>query len=129
MYQLAFRSDQAYFPNDEFAQHLYSFSIIVIGNRTPIRDPRIEITVIDTLQRAFATDPLLIISYVCSLDNDMERNRRILFGQWYLRHSEGYIRLPFSHELSRVYAAAIFRKDHPDQEAISAAFNREYNRK
>jgi hypothetical protein len=128
-YVLAFRSDQAYFPEDGFAQHLYSFSIVVLGQRTPVRDPRIEVTVIDALKRAFEADPLLVISYVCSLDDNQERNRRILFGQWYLRHSEGYTRLPFSHEQSRVYAAAIFRENHPDRSEIAAAFNREYNRK
>jgi hypothetical protein len=129
VYQLAFRSDQSYFPDDSFDEYLYSFSIISVGMRTLVRDPRIELTVVYTLKQAFAANPQLIISYVCSLDNEMERHRRILFGQWYQRHSEGYTRLPFSYEQSRVYAAAIFLKDHPAQEAIFAAFNRVYNAK
>jgi hypothetical protein len=128
-YQLAFQSDQSYFPADAFAEHLYSFSVIAFTPRTPIRDTRIEWTVVDALKRAFEANPLIVISYVCSLDGDMERHRRILFGQWYQRHGAGFVRLPFSNEQTRIYAAAIFQENHPHTTSIAAAFEREYTSK
>jgi hypothetical protein len=125
-YQIAFKSDQALFPTDSFAQDLYSFSLISLSVRVPVKDPRIEATVADVLHRTFAANSLIIISYVCSLDGDMERHRRILFGQWYRKHGKGFIRLIVEDPINRIYAVAFFKENHPDKEIIEAVFDREY---
>jgi hypothetical protein len=128
-YLIALTSDQELLPDEPFAPYLYSFSIIVLTKRTLVGDPRVEATVIDGLNRIFATNKQTIISYVCSLEDDLERPRRILFGRWFRQHGAGYMRLEFSDLENRIYAAAIFQEGHPYQISIEEAFSREYRAK
>jgi Family of unknown function (DUF6169) len=94
-----------------------------------VSDPRVEVTVIDVFNRIFAANPQIIISYVCSLEDDLERARCILFGRWFRQHGVGYTRLEFTDAESRIYAAVILNAKHPQQAAIEAAFNQEYRAK
>lgn len=128
-YLIALTSDRNLLPDEPFASYLYSFSIIVFNERTPASDLRAEATVVEALNQIFAANPHTIISYVCSLEDDMERARRVLFSRWFRQHGVGFTRLEFTDAENRIYAAAIFQAGHPHQADIDTAFNREYRAK
>ena len=128
-YLIVLVSDRDLLPDELFAPDLFSFSILTLNEKVPVGDPRVEVTVIEVLNRIYAANPQTIINYVCSLEDNQERPRRILFRRWFRRHGTGYTRLEFTDAENRIYAAAIFRAEHPRQAAIEVAFNDEYRAK
>ncbi len=128
-YLIALTSDRELLPDEPFALDLFSFSVVSLTEGPPVGDPRVEITVIEILNRLYAVNPQLIVSYVCSLEDGQERSRRILFGRWFRQHGAGYVRPEFTDVDSRIYAAVIYNAEHPRRAAIDVAFNREYRNK
>ncbi len=127
-YKLAFRSDADYFTGWPFAEHLLSFSIIPIRGKVGAADPRIGATVTHALQLAYEADPELIIAFTCSVEDDLQRHRRVLFGSWYRKHKAEYNRLSYTDE-DKLYTAAIFRRSHAHSALIEEVFNETYQDK
>ena len=74
-------------------------------------------TVAYALNQAFDANPDLIITYICSVKDERQRNRRILFGLWFREHGEGFNRVDYT-DKDNIYSAAIFREEHPFKESI-----------
>ena len=97
VYRLDFTSDSAYLPDTPFADSVYSFSILPVTGSLDRKDPRIEPTIIQALHVFFASVPKAVLLYVCSTENDQERVRSRLFGQWFSRHQKGFDKFDFQY--------------------------------
>lgn len=63
-YELVFKSDSNYLPDNEFANYAYSFILTRVSDRQDGEDYRIRDTVIHGLRLALENNPDLIITYV-----------------------------------------------------------------
>lgn len=80
------------------------------------------------LQAAFDANPNLIITYACSTENDQEKQRALLFRRWFFQCGDDYKCIDFSGS-NRIYATALYRKDHPAQDQIVDTFLEIYRNK
>ncbi|WP_461139222.1 DUF6169 family protein [Spirosoma pomorum] len=114
-YRLDFVSDSDYLPDTPFADSVFSFSLLPVSGSFDRKDPRIEPTVSQTLRLFFEHKPKAVLLYVCSTENDHERARSRLFGQWFSRHQQGYVKFDFNYPEHRLYMSAITREDLPER--------------
>jgi hypothetical protein len=123
VYRLDFTFDSDYLPDTPFADSVYSFSILPVDGSGSFdrKDPRIEPTIIQALQLFFASVPKAVLLYVCSTENDQERVRSRLFGQWFSRHQKGFDKFDFHYPSQRLYMSAIVRRDLPESWRVELA--------
>lgn len=114
-YRLDFTSDADYLADAPFANSVYSFSLLPLTGSIDRRDPRIESTVVQALRLFFEADPKAVLLYVCSTENDQERVRSRLFGQWFARHQAGFEKFDFNYPQQRLYMSAVVRRDLPER--------------
>lgn len=117
-YELVFKSDNDYLPENPLANFAYSFILTRVSRKTGTIDSRIRDTVVYGLRAAFDANPNLIITYACSTENDQEKQRALLFRRWFLQCGNDYKSIDFS-DSKRIYATALYRNDHPAQDQIS----------
>ncbi|GAB3944538.1 hypothetical protein GCM10028805_12200 [Spirosoma harenae] len=127
-YELVFKSDSDYLPDESLAENAYSFILTRVSDKAGVVDSRIRDTVTYGLLAAFDANPNLIITYTCSTDNNQEKQRALLFRRWFLQCRDNYKSIDFS-DSKRIYATAIYRKDHPEQDRIIDAFLQIYRDK
>lgn len=127
-YKLVFAPDSEYLTEYPFADLVYSFSIAPAAGKEGPKDPMIGHTVAYALNQAFDANPELIITYICSIKDEKQRSRRILFGMWFRQHGEGFSKLEYTDKDS-IYSAAIYMENHPFKSSISQAFSVIYDDK
>ena len=129
-YQLAFASEAESYPNSTFGQNLVTFAIVPLMGYTrkvffaEKGDIRIEVTIMGLLQDLFSSNPLLVIAYSCDTDQELERHRSILFGQWYRKYlqPQNVTRMTYANRSTRIYAGILFRQDNPYSNEIEEEF-------
>lgn len=127
-YELVFKSDSDYLPENSLANFAYSFILTRVSHKTGTVDSRIRDTVVYGLRAAFDANPNLIITYACSTENDQEKQRALLFRRWFLQCGDDYKSIDFS-DSKRIYATALYRNDHPAQDQIVDTFFSIYRNK
>ena len=128
-YALIFNDDGDYFPGEDYYGSILSFSIVHIGGEIGPVDPRIQATISYVLQRVFENNPNTVISYTCSIADKQEYARARIFRLWYTRHQDQYNRIDYQSIETRIYASAIWRRNHPKGEEIIQAFKHIYSGK
>ena len=123
VYHVDFTSDSAYLPDTPFADSVYSFSILPVAGSGSFdrKDPRIEPTIIQALHVFFTSVSKAVLLYVCSTENDQERVRSRLFGQWFSRHRKGFDKFDFHYPEQRLYMSVIVRQDLPESWRVELA--------
>lgn len=127
-YELVFKSDSDYLPDESIADHVYSFILTRVSGKVGIIDKRIRDTVIYGLRAAFDANPNLVITYTCSTDSNQQKQRALLFRRWFFQCGDKYKSIDFS-DSKRIYATALFRNDHLLQDQIINTFFRVYQNK
>lgn len=125
VYEISFTDDSGYLTGSSFSSvdTVFSFTITHLSGQIQHKDPRVESTIISALHLTFASLPLAVITYVCSLDDNQEKARNRLFHNWYLRTGKNYfVKLDHTSADERIYSSVIFRSDNPAREDINNLF-------
>ena len=121
-YELVFNDDTHYFPDDDFLGPVLSFTIAITDGQPGKKDPRIELTITEAIERAFADNPHTIITYTCSQANNQALVRSVMFRAWFKRQGAGYEKVEHSNRQRSSYAAAFYKNSHPYRNKIKRIF-------
>ena len=120
-YRLDFSADSDYLPDTAFADSIFSFSLLPVSGSFDRKDPRIEPTIVQALHVFFETNSKAVLLYICSHENDQERVRSRLFGQWFSKHQTHFEKYDFNYPEQRLYMSAIVRRDLPERWRVELA--------
>ena len=125
VYSVYFTDGSGYLPEAPFSSLLLMFGFERKHRvRNPAgSDPRILSTIIYALHLAFQREANLIILYVCSQANDLQKKRSLLFEEVYQQFKAGYTKVDYS-EGDSFFCSAIFRDDNPYSQDIKESIKK-----
>jgi Family of unknown function (DUF6169) len=122
-YSIYFNPDQQLFNDPILDQYGIYFGFICRPdhNSRPF-DPKAGETIMYVIAEFFKNHPQSILAYICSGNNNQERQRQILFSKWYnaspLKAHYTFTKKQFED----IYCGVIYDKNHPNFYAIEEAF-------
>jgi hypothetical protein len=119
VYSVYFTYGSGYLPEASFSSLLIMFGCERKHRvRNPAgSDPRILPTIIYALHLAFQREANLIILYVCSQANGLQKKRSLLFEELYQQFKAGYTKIDYR-EGDSFFCSAIFRDENPYSQEI-----------